>query len=60
MKMFFLNCITGFICARIFVMAVALMVKLRAERMILQGHVALRTTMARNANHVRSSLYVLR
>jgi len=60
MKMFCLNCITGFTCAQIVVVAVALMVKVREERVILEGHVAVRTTMARNASHVRSSLYVLR
>ena len=42
MKMFCLNCITDFTCAQIVVMAVALMVKVREKRAILEGHVAVR------------------
>jgi len=40
--MFCLNCITDFTCAQIVVMAVALMVKVREKRAILEGHVAVR------------------
>jgi hypothetical protein len=58
--MFCLNFITGFTCAQILVMVAALMVKVGEERVIFEGHVAVRSTMARNASHVRSSLYVRR